>query len=165
MRPLLFKRIGVEIILFCIFCAAQAACLNASAVDTNDWKLTAKRLDELYSAYLTGSVTQAKTALDEAVVLLESSAFPKPGSQAHGLWLGYARLHVLAQHLNSRTLADAYLLKTRYWYLRKLELSGESTEKAMEAVNAVTSDKCIQIVKEWDLKQSGGKGPRYITRK
>jgi hypothetical protein len=159
MKAQLFKHVGVGIILLCLL--ALGVCHHARAADAHDWKRNAKRLDELYSSYLAGSVTEAKNALDEAIGLLEASAFPKPGSQAHGLWLGYGRLHVLARHSGSPVLADAYLLKARYWYLRKLELSGESTETAMVTVNAFTSDKCVQIVKKWDLKHSGGKGPRY----
>jgi hypothetical protein len=124
-----------------------------------------QRLDGLYATYLTGSLDQAKKSLHDAVVLLEDAKFAKPGAQSHGLWLAYSRLHVLESRSGNANLAEASLLKARYWYLRKLELSGESTEQAVEAVRVFTSEKCLDIVEQFDRKHGDGKGPNYTRQR
>jgi hypothetical protein len=97
---------------FIVACGCQLA-LGISTFAANTDTNVAKQLDELYSTYLTGSVKEARSALDKAIEILESSSLLKPSSQAHGLWLGYSRLHVIATRAESRASADAYLLKAR----------------------------------------------------
>ena len=86
---------------------------------------------------------------------------PDP-KRRRGLWLSYARLHVLETHSGNASLAGTHLLQARYWYLKKLELSGESTDVALESVTAFTATQCKEIVRRFDEKNSNGRGAAYL---
>ena len=126
--------------------------------------LKAKALDAqlvaLYEVYLEGDRQQAKRALEEMVLATDASKVA-PRANAAALWLIYSRLYVLERRGGSATLADAYLLKARYWLLRKGELSGFSAEEAGEGVSKFTADKCLEMIDHWDKSRTNGKGPNY----
>ncbi|MCX5670242.1 MAG: hypothetical protein NTU94_02830 [Planctomycetota bacterium] len=82
--------------------------------------------------------------------------------RAHGLWLTYSRLYVLEIRGGNEALAQACLLKARYWLLRKAELGGADTETAAtEVFSWFTPDKCMEIIDQWDKSRTQGKGPKY----
>ncbi len=122
------------------------------------------QLDVLYQAYAKGDVAQARQSLEKSIPILENATFPKVGAAAHGLWLSYARLHVLEARAGKASLAEAYLLKARYWYLKKLELSGESTEQGFETVKLFTPEKCMELVDQFDKKNTQGSGAAYVKQ-
>lgn len=124
----------------------------------------AKRLDQLYRAYLGGDMEQARQSMVESISILETHHFPKPSASAHGLWLAYARLFVLESAAGNDALADACLMKARYWLLRRAEISGDTEENAVEAADGFTADKCMEVIHKWDNNFTGGKGPRYLRQ-
>jgi len=120
-----------------------------------------KKLDPLYQTYLTGTRDQAEMSLKQMLSHVEGSDEP-PKVQAHDLWLTYSRLYVLEKRGGNEALAQAYLLKARYWLLRKAELGGADAEKAAtEVFGWFTPDKCTEIVDHWDKSRTQGKGPNY----
>jgi hypothetical protein len=122
----------------------------------------ARQLDELYAAYLESDRAGAEEKMKQSVSILERTQFPNPSGRAHGLWLTYARLHVLAAIPKHSTLADEYLLKARYWYLKDLEIDLQDSEKAMKMVSAFDSARCVEVVKSFDQRNTDGKGARYL---
>lgn len=124
----------------------------------------AKRLDQLYRAYLAGDLEEARQSMLEATSILQTHPFPKPSASAHGLWLTYARLFVLESTAGNDAQADAYLIKARYWLLRRSELTGDPEEQAVETADGVTAEKCTELVHKWDNDFTGGKGPRYMQK-
>jgi hypothetical protein len=125
-------------------------------------KTAAKRLDQLYRAYLADDLDLARQSMLESAAILETHPFPKPSASAHGLWLTYSRLFVLESTAGNDAMADAYLIKARYWLLRRSELTGDPEEKAVETADGVTAEKCTELVHKWDNDFTGGKGPRYM---
>jgi hypothetical protein len=120
-----------------------------------------EEVNRLYEVYLRGDRQEAKFALEQMVSVEEGSDAPLY-VRAHGLWLIYSRLYVLEIRGGNDVLAQACLLKARYWLLRKAELHGDNPEKAAsKAFNWFTPDKCMEIVDNWDKSRTQGKGPNY----
>lgn len=118
----------------------------------------------LYSSYMDGGIDQARQSMLGIITLLENRTLSRPGDTAHGLWLAYARLHVIKRYAKNSNLAAAYLLEVRSWYLKKLELTGTQTDEAMKLVDRFDSSKCVEMVDNLDGKTTGGKGPKYSSR-
>jgi hypothetical protein len=120
-----------------------------------------EKLGEMYHAYLAGNREEARQNIEQAVSVIENSNAPLL-VKAHDQWLGYSRLYVLQRRSGNEILAEASLLKARYWLLRKHELAGTNSEKAARAVfQWFTADKCVEIVDQWDKAHTQGKGPNY----
>jgi hypothetical protein len=120
---------------------------------------------QLYQGYLTGRVDHARQCLLKSVAILEKANPQKASATAHGQWLSFSRLYVLEDWATNGPLASAYLLKAQYWYLRKLELSGEPTLSAIDAVKQYDGMKCRAVVETFDLKNSDGTIPFYLTNR
>jgi hypothetical protein len=133
-----------------------------AAKEANDNVMTLhKKLDEMYGAYLAGNREEVKHNIEQAISLIENSKVPVL-VQAHGLWLEYSRLYVLERISGNELLAEASLLKARYWLLRKAELAGTNSEEAArQVIQWFTADKCVEIVDQWDKAYTQGKGPNY----
>lgn len=121
------------------------------------------QLDRLYTRYLNGDREEAKRSMQEAVAMIQSS---KLGAEferfeSASLFLAYARLYVLEKRAGNGELAEADVVKARYWYLRKDELSGKSVEEASAAVAEFTPERCMAFVDEWDRGCTDGLGPKY----
>lgn len=122
------------------------------------------QLDKLYYGYLGGDIVQARENLRQSILLLDGARFSKPAASAHGLWITHSRLAVLEGYAGNAILAEANLLKARFWYLRKFEISGESTEEAMKAVHSYDADKCRQAMEKFDKTHTNGLGPKYSRK-
>ena len=121
-----------------------------------------KELNGLYQAYLSGGRDDARQSLQAAIHLVQTGEM-HPDDEAWGLWLGYARLYALERRAGSNELAQVDLIKARYWYLRVLELSGDTPPKTLASVKkSAAADKVVAFVDEWDKKHTDGKGPRYV---
>jgi hypothetical protein len=121
-----------------------------------------KEIKPLFEAYLSGDSQQAKQALEEMVRAVEGSKV-SPKIQAYGLWLIYARLYILERRLGNAELAEANILKSRYWLMRRNEIDGATPEEAAQrALQWFTADKCMEIFDKWDKALSEGKGPKYL---
>jgi hypothetical protein len=126
--------------------------------ENQDFRAT---LQDLYAVYLEGDTDQARESLHQAIHLLKTTEITKVGAMEHGLWLEHSRLHVLEKRAGNYELADGYLLKAQYWYLRKLEASGDSTEEAIKIVRHYTPEKCTEVVDGLDNNSTDGRGPAY----
>jgi hypothetical protein len=126
------------------------------------YKEQASRLDHLYSDYLNSDLKKAEASMQASIPILESVDFPNPSAKAHGLWLCYSRLQVLASLKGDTANAEAYLLKARYWYLKKYEIEGQPTAEAIDAIRAYDSNRCKEVVTQFDKAHTNGKGARYL---
>ena len=122
-----------------------------------------KEGDRLYVAYLQGNRDQARRCLLQLVEVGETAKL-SPIGQARWLFFDYGRLYVLETRVGSQALADAYLVKARYWYLRQCELRGDSKDEASAAIAAFTAEKCMEFVDKWDRDHTEGKGPEYAQK-
>lgn len=59
-------------------------------------------------------------------------------------------------------MAWACPIKARYWYLRKLELGGVPTARAVDLVRSFTQERCEELVNSVDNTGPNGDGPRYL---
>jgi hypothetical protein len=118
-------------------------------------------VDGLYDEYVTGDRNRAKQALFDAIEIIEKSSCFEEAARASLLWLQYARLTVLESRVGDKVLADACLLKCRYWQLRSLELSYEPTTLAFEKVKTSGIDYYIEMVEKWDRGLHDGKTADY----
>ncbi len=152
----------VSMLFVLLLALSMPGCKSSQGLSSS--KTAAKRLDQLYRAYLADDLDQARQSMLEAAAILETHPFPKPSASAHGLWLTYSRLFVLESTAGNDAMADAYLIKVRYWLLRRSELTGDPEEKAVETADGVTAEKCAELVRKWDNDFTGGKGARYMLQ-
>jgi hypothetical protein len=152
----------VSVLFVLLFALSMPGCKSSHGISSP--QSAGKRLDQLYRAYLAGDLDQARQSMLETAAILETHPFPKPSASAHGLWLTYSRLFVLESTAGNDAQADAYLIKARYWLLRRSELAGDPEQKAVEAANDVSAEKCTELVHKWDNDSTGGKGPRYMQQ-
>jgi hypothetical protein len=151
-------RINLLEIPFCILVAITL--LGCRSVKVDPAEEAVKQSDALYQVYLTGSRDQARGSLEETIRVIENANL-KPWAKANTLYITYARIYVLERRTGTEALAEAALVRARYWFLRKHELSGESEEQAGAAVRSMTADKCMDFVDKWDKEHTDGVGPRY----
>jgi hypothetical protein len=118
--------------------------------------------DRCYAVYLRGDEREARRSMLETVRLVETSNKLQARNRAHGLWLSFARLYVLERRAGNDALAEAYLLKTRYWRLIEREAGGMSPKAAGEFLKDDTGDKILEEVDDWDRKHNGGVLPHYV---
>jgi len=145
--------------LICVLVAIPAVVLlNACHHGKDDgfWREESKEMkqfgqqtDKLYHTYLDGDRDQARRSLQGTIQLIEEAQLP-PHGKAHTLFVTYCRLSVLEKKAGNDALAENYLLKTRYWYLRELEIDGKSVDQTSDAVKAFTGDKAQQLVQKLD---------------
>ena len=149
-------------LLVCSFMFTFALLLGCHTRRIDPADEVAKESDRLYRAYLEGDRDQARRSLGETIRLIENANL-QPWGQANSLIFTYSRLYVLEKRSGNDELAEAALLKTRYWYLRQHELGGDSLAQAASAVKLFTAEKCMEFVDIWDLDHTAGKGPKYVT--
>jgi hypothetical protein len=136
--------------------------ISVGAADLAPAPGPSSEMEKLYQVYLNGTVEEARRALLQSIEMLENEKSSDQKASAHARWLNYSRLHVLEARAGNHDLADAALLKARYWFLRKLELAGDSTEKAIILVRGFSGSKCAQVVDQFDREHTDKKGPRYL---
>lgn len=144
-----------------ILCLVFLGCGPSKPASAEGDAIVVTRLDQLYRSYLDGNAEQARNSLLECESVLSKAKLQKIDAVAHGYWLTYSRLFVLESWVGNSTLANAYFLKARFWYLRKLELSGDNTESAMNKVSVFDEAFCKQLVIKWDSKNTNGRGATY----
>jgi hypothetical protein len=152
---------GLTAIVLVILLRFSCCAFDGAQADKN----ALESLDKLYRSYLQGDLKIARESLDKAISILEELRIAKPGAVAHGLWLAHSRLQVLERRSGRATLADANLLKARFWYLRKLEQTGESTEKAYAVTLAFGTAECETMIDRFDRAHTDGRGPEYLRIK
>jgi hypothetical protein len=145
------------------FLCTVTGCLPRQTIRQTSNEVISNKLDELYRIYLESDAEKAKQSMHSAVELLAESKLSKRAC-SNGLWLAFSRLHVLEAREGNAALAKAYLLKSQFWFLQNLELSGYSTEEALETVKSFTSDRCQEVIDSYDNKNTDGKGPHYMRK-
>jgi len=118
------------------------------------------QMDKLFADYLKGDLAIARASLKAAIRVVDEAKLPE-FSRAAGLEFAYSRLFVLEKKQANAALAEAYLVKTRYWRLRKVELSGHSEAEAADDIATFTGEKCQQMVEKSDKRLNGGEAPAY----
>ena len=123
------------------------------------------RFNQLSQEYLKGDWNEARQCMQDTIRLMDQARFPNPSAPSHARWLAYSRLSVLEKRAGNETLSEAYLLQARYWYFRKFELSGETTEKAFENVRSFSMENCVAFIDKWDRAHNEGKSPNYMRER
>lgn len=160
-QPVVKFRLNLLVIPFCFFVAMIL--LGCRSVQVDPAEAAAKQSDKLYQVYLTGSRDQAIWSLEETIRVTENANL-EPSGKANTLSITYARLYVLERRAGNGGLAEAALVRARYWFLREHELSGDSEEQAGAAVRSFTADKCMDFVDKLDKEHTDGVGPRYAQQ-
>jgi hypothetical protein len=123
------------------------------------------RDERLYERYLSGDLETARQALHDLVKVYQAAGDGNKYhtlGQAHNLSVSYARLYMLEYRANRRELAEAYLVKARYWCLRFSELDGESEEQAAARIVKLDGPELIEIWGKWDRHHHAGKDADYV---
>jgi hypothetical protein len=157
-QPVVKSRLILLVIPGCILAAMTL--LGCRSVQVDPAAEAVKQSDQLYQVYLTGDLGRAKWSLEETIRVIENANL-KPERKANIIFFAYARLYVLERRTSTRAIAEAALVKARYWFLREHELSGETEAQAGAAVQSLTADKCMNFVDKWDKQRTDGVGPRY----
>lgn len=105
-----------------------------------------KQIGRLHRNYFVGDLNRSRQSLHGAIQLFEDANCLKKDELAFGLLLDYARWQVIETRAGNEALAEAYLLKARYWRLIELESKGDSPEEAMKKVDSLTAQKCVEMV-------------------
>ena len=116
-----------------------------------------------YDEYLAGDYNQAKLSLERSVKLADKLEFV-PHYQAGHLFFCYARLYVLERRTGNDALAEAALVKARYWSLRERELGNVPDEEGGAFAKSESGDRIVEFIDKWDRDHTDGKGANYIRR-
>jgi hypothetical protein len=85
-----------------------------------------------------------------------------PAGHCQMLTKVYSRLFVLEMRAGNADLAQSYFVKAQFWMLRRCELLGQPQREAAENLKAFSTNRCIQVVDEWDNEQTAGRGANYV---
>jgi hypothetical protein len=122
------------------------------------------RTDSLYEDYMNGNRTEARRSIVEANRLVEQvklSNFEQ--DRATFLFLNYGRLYSIDHRAGSNDLAQADLIKARYWCLRSSELNRDAPDESIRHVEKFTKpEKLLDVIDQFELTANHGKQPRYI---
>jgi len=123
-----------------------------------------RQTEELYQIYLNGGRDEARRSMVEANRLVEEVKLSDfEPHRAAVLLLGYGRLYALDYRAGSNDMAQADLIKARYWALRSSELSGDTPGESEEYVEKFTGgNRLIEFVDSWEKNANHGREPRYI---
>lgn len=157
-QPVVKFRLIPVVVPGCILVAMTL--LGCRSVQVDPAEAAVEQSDQLYQVYLTGDLGRAKWSLEETIRVIENANL-KPERKANIIYLAYARLYVLERRTSTGAVAEAALVKARYWFLREHEFSGETEAQAGAAVQSLTADKCMDIVDKGDRQRTDGVGPRY----
>jgi len=155
-----FPRVIAVLLSGCIAALGMVGCGSGNIVPPPD---PTPAVDRLYETYLDGSVDQARNALQEAAKLIDQ--IPSAHGRARGLYLVYARLYALELRENQPDLAELYLVKAKYWFIRGSEIGNRSEEEVSAALKALTTNACIEFVDDWDKRHSNGRGANYLKKR
>ena len=120
-----------------------------------------KEIEPLEQTYLNGSAGAARESLVKEIGIIENSGLPN--AQMIIARLPCCRLYVLDKRLGSPKLAEASLVKARYWYLRDLEIGSNQDAQVAKDLLEFTPDEVEKLVDDWDKSATGGRGPTYLS--
>jgi hypothetical protein len=121
-----------------------------------------KENDKLIAGYLQGNVERARECLLKEVELLEEGAVLEASGRASLLSTTFYRLYALESRAGDEASAAGYLLKGRYWALRREEMAGLGTAKAMEQISKFSLEQVIEFVDRTDRTCNNGQQPAYL---
>lgn len=148
-------------ILLSLVCAWATMLLGCQVSIVDPSLEFTKQADVLYQSYLQGNRSQARRSLEETIQLAGKSNL-KPAGEADCLCFTYARLYALEKRTGTQPLAEAALVRARYWYLRQRELGGSTADESAVALTSYTAEKCLDFVDKWNKDHTGGRGPMYL---
>jgi hypothetical protein len=126
-----------------------------------------RRTGDLYEIYLNGTREDARRSIVEANRLIEQASFSDwEENRAFALFLGYGRLYSVDHRAGSNDLAQADLIKARYWALRSSEFHGDAASEADRYVEkfAGDGDKLLTFIDKWERGANHDKDPKYIIQ-
>lgn len=122
---------------------------------------TESRVADLLIKYREVSAGEARDCLLKAAALVEGAKLSEYAKAGLNEFI-FMRLFVLEKRLGDNILAEGYLVKARYWYLRRENLSLTPDVKAAHDVMGLTPSKIEELVDEFDNAKTGGRGPAYL---
>ena len=132
-----------------------------SKVTKQEREKAVSTLDELYSKYLRGTVTEARSNLLKAATFIHDNCTRIPELQS-ALPICYARLSVLERKAGNEAQSRLYFEKSRYWRIVEREKIGLKPEEIIANHDAFSRDESDKYALEWDKKQTKGNGPAYL---
>jgi hypothetical protein len=112
----------------------------------------------LAKQYLMSGPGEARDSLVSEVALVEGSQMPAY-AKAGLCYPACSRLYLLQKRLGNDSLAEAALVRARYWYLRFLETGNRSDVEAARILSLWGPSQCEAFVIEAD----GAQGPAYLS--
>jgi hypothetical protein len=149
------------IIVLCMFITFLLGCNDKKNRDILQGR-TLDQSDMLNRCYLTGTVVNARLCLQENAQLIERADVLEPIGRAQILTSIYAHLFVLESRAGKGKSAEANLIKTKFWVLKRIELEHGDIEAAMTEIEDMNFSNTMAVVDETDRKHNQGKLPAYI---
>jgi hypothetical protein len=116
----------------------------------------------LAERYMSGDFSQAERSLEQEIQLFENATNVDQSRRASSLFMASCRWYVLELRAGNEKAAKAALIKSRYWNLRRHEIDGVPFDQAVDLVGALTSEKIIEMIDNFDRYFNNGHGPRYL---
>ncbi len=155
------KQILAALMLF-LFCVNfDATCFADKKASKKEREDEVSKLDLLYDKFLTGTSSEARTALRDAVALIQGRSTSIPELQS-ALIICYARLSLLERRAGNDAQSRLYFEKSRYWRIVESEKIGRSAEDIIHIHDSFLRDDSDSYALEWDKKQTKGEGPAYL---
>jgi hypothetical protein len=148
-------------------CAGLAVALTLSGCNSDtkhdqQQEEVIRKSEELFRRYLEADISVARTSLLENADLLERATVLEPIGRSQLLAKTYFRLYVLEKRSGNEPVAEADLIKAKYWSLRNGEMMGVAVDKAMDQIKQYSPEHIFQYIDDFDRKNNKGKPPAFL---
>ena len=137
--------------------------IGASKVSKQEREEIVSALDRMYSGYLNGSLSQARSNLLNAIQFIDKNRALVPELES-SLPIAFARLSLLERTAGNDAQSQIYFEKSRYWRIVEREKGGVKPDEIIADHLAFTRDESDKYVLEWDEKRAKGQGPAYLRK-
>src|SRR5947207_15989225 len=97
-----------------------------------------------------GNVSNARASLLAAAQLLENGTVLEPNGRCELLAKTYFRLYVLETRVADENAADAFVIKAKYWSIKRGELQGVPIGQIMDELKRDSPKRIMEYIDQFD---------------
>ena len=121
-----------------------------------------EKQSELMKKYSTGTLSEARQALEDEVLLVDRCASLETNARYGILEFTYLRLYLLETRSHTNDSANMALLGMQYWASRRVGLNDLSSTSALQRIAPSNLLNDIDFINKLDKNIAGGKPPKYV---
>lgn len=131
---------------------------SIEATKTEIVEVSIRSRAEYLNADLASARKLTKELIDRLLLAVDTEIQPR----AFYLSMAYGQLSYLETLANDNDAAEIAFIGYKYWSLRRLKAFGKSDTEALLELNRFTKQHIFSLIREQDLRSTGGKGPKFM---